>query len=250
MNEGRPGRTAAYLLAPFVLLGLATAVHGEDRPRAVVELFTSQGCNSCPPADELFGELAGRDDLVALAYHVDYWDYLGWKDAFASPENTHRQQAYAEVFGGSVYTPQIVIDGSQHVVGSERANVETAVAAMLQQEALPVGVSISSTSTSLLIRIDESNPVPEGAHVVLVYFQPEQQVKIERGQNAGRVMDYRNIVTSYQTVGMWHGEAMTIEIPKNEMKKKGGRCAVLLQQVDDQGRPGDILGAAQLRGDL
>ncbi len=160
MNEGRPGRTAAYLLAPFVLLGLATAVHAEDRPRAVVELFTSQWCNSCPPADELFGELAGRDDLVALAYHVDYWDYLGWKDAFASPENTHRQQAYAEVFGGSVYTPQIVIDGSQHVVGSERANVETAVAAMLQQEALPVGVSISSTSTSLLIRIDESNPVP------------------------------------------------------------------------------------------
>jgi len=236
-----------YFLGAFLLFGFFTATAAAEKPVTVVELFTSQGCNSCPPADILFRELAERDDVVALAYHIDYWDYLGWKDSLASSENTNRQQAYAEVFGGSVYTPQLVIDGARHVVGSEREKVEAAVSAPSDPEALSVGVDISSTENSVLIRIDKSKPMPDGAHVVLVYFQPKRLVEIERGQNAGREMDYRNIVTRHQTVGVWHGDAMNIEIPKSEMKKKGGRCAVLLQQVDDRGRPGVILGAAQTR---
>jgi len=232
-------------LAAFVFLGSVALSTAADKPRAVIELFTSQGCSSCPPADALFRELAEREDVVALAYHIDYWDYLGWKDALASSENTNRQQAYAEVFGGSVYTPQLVIDGSRHIVGSERDKVEAAVSKASGQKGHSVGVNISSTPSTVLISIDKSETVSGDVNVVLIYFQPVRVVEIERGQNAGRQMDYRNIVTSYQTVGIWHGDAMRIEIPKNEMEKKGGRCAVLLQRVDARGRPGEILGAAK-----
>jgi len=245
MNERGSRRLAPGILAAFVFLGSVAVTHAADKPRAVIELFTSQGCNSCPPADALFRDLAERDDVVALAYHIDYWDYLGWKDALATSENTNRQQAYAEVFGGSVYTPQLVIDGSGHVVGSERDKVEAAVSKAALRGGLSVGVDISSTPSSVLISIDKSETVSGAANIVLIYFQPERVVEIERGQNAGRQMDYRNIVTSFQTVGMWHGDAMRIEIPKNEMEKKGGRCAVLLQRVDADGRPGEILGAAK-----
>jgi len=243
MSERTNRGCTPFLLATFVFLGSVAFSAAAERPRAVVELFTSQGCPSCPPADALFSELSERDDVVALAYHIDYWDYLGWKDALATPENTNRQQAYAEVFGGSVYTPQLVVGGSRHVVGSEKDKVEAAVASA--RDGLSVGVDISSTSSSVLISIDRSETVQGDANVVLIYYQPVRVVEIERGQNAGRRMDYRNIVTSLQTVGMWHGDAMSIEIPKNEMHKKGGRCAVLLQRVDANGRPGEILGAAR-----
>src|SRR5690606_30749308 len=113
----------------------------------------------------------------------------------------------------------------------ERDKVEAAVSKAALRGGLSVGVDISSTPSSVLISIDKSETVSGAANIVLIYFQPERVVEIERGQNAGRQMDYRNIVTSFQTVGMWHGDAMRIEIPKNEMEKKGGRCAVLLQRV-------------------
>lgn len=244
--EGRRNRGMfPYLPGIFVLLGFLTTAVAAEKPVTVVELFTSQGCSSCPPADILFRELAERDDMVALAYHIDYWDYLGWKDSLASSENTNRQKAYAEVFGGSVYTPQLVINGSRHVVGSEREKVEAAVSAPSTPDA--PSVDISSNENSIFIHIGESRHLPDGAHVALVFFQPKRLVEIKQGQNAGREIDYRNIVTRYQTVGIWHGEAMSIEIPKSEMKKNGDQCAVLVQQVDEDGRPGAILGAAQSR---
>lgn len=245
MNEPRKAGLLPYALGAAIFLASLFGATASERPVKVVELFTSQGCSSCPPADMLFRELAERDDVVALAYHIDYWDYLGWKDSLASAENTTRQQAYAEVFGGSVYTPQLVIDGARHVIGSAREKVEAAVATQSDTKALSVDVDISSGSNSIEIHIDEGQPVPHGAHVVLVYFEPRHLAKIEQGQNAGREIDYRNIVTRHQTVGVWHGDAMDIEIPKSEMAKRGGRCAVLLQQVDESGRPGLILGAAQ-----
>lgn len=245
MNEPRNTGLFPYALCALIFLASLLGATASERPVKVVELFTSQGCSSCPPADVLFRELAERDDVVALAYHIDYWDYLGWKDSLASAENTTRQQAYAEVFGGSVYTPQLVVDGARHVVGSEREKVEAAVATRSDPDALSVDVDISARNNNVQIHIDEGQPVPHGAHVVLVYFQPRHLAEIEQGQNAGREIDYRNIVTRHQTVGIWHGDAMDIEIPKSEMAQRGGRCAVLLQQVDETGRPGVILGAAQ-----
>ena len=224
--------------------GLMPAIAAQKKPIAVVELFTSQGCSSCPPADAVLRDLAMRDDVIALAYHIDYWDYLGWKDAMASAENTSRQQAYAEAFGETVYTPQMVIDGDRHVIGSERDKVEAALPPS-DPEAMSIGVDITAGENSLYINIAEGMERPDGAHVLLVYFQPQRRIGIETGQNAGQEIDYRNVVTSYQTVGIWHGDAMNIEIPKSEIEKKGGGCAVLLQQVDNQGRPGIIMGAAQ-----
>ncbi|WP_159587590.1 DUF1223 domain-containing protein [Chelativorans xinjiangense] len=227
------------LIAPF-------HVQAAERPAGVVELFTSQGCSSCPPADALLMELAERDDVVALAYHVDYWDYLGWKDELATPENTARQRAYGETFDRSVYTPQAVVNGQRDIVGSHRKDVYAAIDEGSESvAALRVDVDISSNDGSVFVDVGAAKAAPADAHIVVVYYQPRQVVSIRGGENRGRSIDYRNIVTSFQTVGMWHGKAMRLELPKSEMKKKGGRCAVLLQSFDAEGRPGAILGAAR-----
>ncbi|WP_265517841.1 DUF1223 domain-containing protein [Nitratireductor luteus] len=210
---------------------------------AVVELFTSQGCSSCPPADAFLAELAERDDLVALAYHVDYWDYLGWKDELASPENTARQRAYAQVLGSSVYTPQAVINGRTHAVGSKRPAV---LAALERDTDEAVDIAVDGDGGSLAIDIGPAVGDAKDAHVVLVYYEPRKRVSIGAGENAGRTIEYRNIVTEYRTVGMWHGEAMRLEMPLSEIAKWGGNCAVLLQKVDRSGRPGPILGAVRV----
>lgn len=242
----RPGNLGRIFCAlgvfSFAMVWGATAA---DKPVKVLELFTSQGCSSCPPADALFREYSKNPDIVALAYHVDYWDYLGWRDDLASTENTQHQQAYAEVFGGSVYTPQLVINGSRHVIGSERATIEDEVGSASGSITSPVAVDLLTSDNSVRIHVGSGPKMEEEVHVVLVFYQPRRLVEIVNGQNAGRTVDYRNIVTSRQTVGIWHGQSMDIEIPRSEMEKKGGGCAVLLQQMDEQGYPGAIVGAGQ-----
>ncbi|WP_163265175.1 DUF1223 domain-containing protein [Chelativorans alearense] len=227
------------LIAPF-------HVQAAERPAGVVELFTSQGCSSCPPADALLAELAERDDVVALAYHVDYWDYLGWKDELATPENTARQRAYGETFDRSVYTPQAVVNGRRDIVGSHRKDVYAAIDKGSEDAAaLSVDVDISSSDGSVFVDVGTAaKAAPADAHIVIVYYQPRQVVSIGGGENRGQSIDYRNIVTSFQTIGMWHGRSMRLELPKSEIMKNGGRCAVLLQTFDAEGRPGAILGAA------
>ncbi|MFC6490272.1 DUF1223 domain-containing protein [Nitratireductor sp. GCM10026969] len=239
-------RDGALRLA-LVLLALMMPLHAVagQKVAGVVELFTSQGCSSCPPADALLAELAERDDIVALAYHVDYWDYLGWKDALATAENTARQRSYGERLDNSVYTPQMIINGYRNVVGSRRKEVHAAIKQGREDgEAMQVDVRLSSSDGSFFVDIGDAPAASTGAHIVVVYFRPREVVTIGGGENKGRSIDYRNIVTSFQTVGMWHGKAMRLELPKSEMMKKGGHCAVLLQVHDAQGRPGPILGAA------
>jgi hypothetical protein len=216
-----------------------------DKPLAVVELFTSQGCNSCPPADALFAELAAKDDLVALSYHVDYWDYLGWLDTLGRKENTERQYDYMRAFGSrSVYTPEAVINGRAHVNGALRHEVDGAIARMAKNgEGMHVGIKVSRTSDRVMIDTGDAGVGPSDAHVVIVYFDPPQTIKIGKGENSGRKMTYWNAVTSIQTAGMWHGKAQRYELPMSEIAKKGG-CAVLLQSVGKDGLPGPILGAA------
>jgi hypothetical protein len=216
-----------------------------DRPLGVVELFTSQGCNSCPPADALFAELAAKEDLVALAYHVDYWDYLGWQDTLSRKENTERQYDYMRAFGSrSVYTPQAVINGRVHVNGASRGEVDGALARMAKTgEGMRVGIKVTRTSDRVMIDAGDAGTGPSDAHVVIVYFDSPQTIKIGEGENTGRKMTYWNAVTSIQTAGMWHGKAQRYELPMSEISKKGG-CAVLLQSVGKDGLPGPILGAA------
>ncbi|HWK64662.1 MAG TPA: DUF1223 domain-containing protein [Rhizobiaceae bacterium] len=236
---------AATTLATAVFIGQGSADESKQ-PKGVIELFTSQGCSSCPPADAVFGEMADKGDVVALAYHVNYWDYLGWRDTLASPENTARQNEYMRAFGsGSVYTPQAVINGRTHVNGSNRLAIEDALA---KSGGLPVGVSVKRAGDSMVIEVGESSgATTQKAHVLLVYYGLATPVAIRDGENQGRTLYYWNPVTGIQTAGMWHGAVARFEMPVSEIAKKGtGGCAVLLQAVSRDGAPGPILGAATI----
>jgi len=237
---------AAAALASTALAGAARAGDAGE-PKGVVELFTSQGCNSCPPADRLFSELAARPDMIALAYHVDYWDYLGWRDTLASSDNTERQYEYGKAFGiRSVYTPQVVINGRMHVNGADRkAVVGTFEKLNSTGNGLTVSLKVSRTGDSIMIDAGPRTGFYDEAHLVLVYYDQEEPVTIERGENSGRTVTYRNAVSKVQAAGMWHGVAARFELPASEVVKAGG-CAVLLQAVDRKGLPGPILGAAVL----
>ncbi|MGB3415410.1 MAG: thioredoxin family protein [Mesorhizobium sp.] len=222
-----------------------------ETPLGVVELFTSQGCSSCPPADELFADFVARKDIVALAYHVDYWDYLGWKDTLSSKKNTERQYAYMRAFGTrSVYTPQAVINGRTHVNGASRSAVADTLAHMDKSaQGMRVPIKVTQEGDGVVIEagdagIDPATPVD--AHVVVVYFDPPQTISIGKGENSGRRETYWNAVSDIQTAGMWHGKAQRYELPMSEISKRGG-CAVLLQAMGKDGLPGPILGAAMIR---
>jgi len=248
MASGKPLRLAALALALSACAGASSAAEIE-KPLGVVELFTSQGCNSCPPADQLFTELADKDDIVALAYHVDYWDYLGWRDTLSRKENTERQYDYMRAFGGrSVYTPQAVINGRTHVNGASRTAVDGTLAKLRKSgDGMQVAIKVRRDGDGIVIEAGDATAtsVSEApmAHVVIVYFDPPQTIEIGKGENGGRKMTYWNAVSGIQTAGMWHGKAQRYELPASEVAKKGG-CAVLLQSVAKDGLPGPIIGAA------
>jgi hypothetical protein len=253
----RPARESEQLRMPSRSLRLAaalavlpggTAFAGEGKhPRGVIELFTSQGCNSCPRADKLFADMAQRDDIVALAYHVTYWDYLGWRDTLGSKENTDRQYGYMRALGaGSVYTPQVVVNGQVHVNGANKAAIDESLEETPKGE-LPVGITVSNAGDSVVIEAEGApTPSSEKAHLVLVYYEPPKEITIARGENNGRKMTYWNAVTEMQTAGMWTGKKQRYELPASEISRKEG-CAVLLQSVAKDGGPGPILGAAVIR---
>ncbi|AXS42345.1 DUF1223 domain-containing protein [Breoghania sp. L-A4] len=238
-------------------LGLAFACHpaaagsdtaSHEAPKAVIELFTSQGCSSCPPADRLIGDLSENDDYVVLSLPVDYWDYLGWKDTLASSDNSARQRAYAETRGDrAVYTPQVVVNGRRHVVGSNANGIHTAIRI---GGGLPVRVGAHMTADSLAVDIGAAGDATDAAMatVWLVLFDRAKDVVIKRGENRGRTITYHNVVRTMQVVGMWKRKAAVIELPKSEILKSGADGCAVLVQVEDNGRPGPIIGAAYLHG--
>jgi hypothetical protein len=224
---------AATLSAP---LAHAESVTG------VVEIFTSQGCSSCPPADKVFNEVILENGVLGLAWHVDYWDYLGWKDTFSSPAATARQRGYAKSFAErGVYTPQVIVNGDTIAQNSSfRSSIGSALSG-----SLPVKLDAALDGGNLVINAGDGDGQ---ANVVLVTFDRKQDVPITRGENAGKEVTYRQSVTSVQTIGMWKGKSMTVELPASEYApKKGTGCAILLQQVSKSGSPGPILGAAVLQ---
>ena len=229
---------------------LLAAAPAEAEIKGVVELFTSQGCSSCPSADKLFGAYAGRTDLLALSYNVDYWDYLGWKDTLASADNTERQRNYAQARGdGQVYTPQVVVDGRTHVVGSKGADIDQALAKY--PDGLPVPLSLSSTGDAITVTIGSASPAAKAemphANLWLVMYDRAVAVPIERGENSGRTITYSNVVRKLRPIAMWKGESMSVDLPKSEIKHADvNRCAVLLQAETKDGLPGPILGAATI----
>lgn len=238
-------RFAAAALA--LLLASGPAIAG---PKAVIELFTSQGCSSCPPADRLLGGLSGNDDYVVLSLPVDYWDYLGWKDTLASADNSARQRAYAETRGDrAVYTPQAVVNGQRHVVGSNANAIKTAVKI---GGGLPVQVNAHLTKDSLEIDIGgaEAGTDATMATVWLVLFNRETDVAIKRGENRGETVRYHHVVRKMQAVGVWKRKASVIELPKSEIMKSGAEACAILVQVEENGRPGPIIGATYLADTL
>lgn len=207
----------------------------------VVELFTSQGCSSCPPADAIFAEISKRDDIVALALHVDYWDYIGWKDQFADPEHTVRQRGYSRAAGKrSIYTPQMIIGGKDHIIGNKPMRLAELIEA---HRAAPVlaNVALERDGNRIIIRVTAKNRIPNGGAVVqIATFTPHESVNIRRGENAGRTLNYYNIVRDFAEVGRWAGRGTyraTVRVPES------ASVAVLVQQRNH----GPILGAAQLR---
>lgn len=217
----------------------------------VVELFTSQGCSSCPPADSFLQELSRRDGVLALSLHVDYWDYISWRDPFASPQSTDRQRSYARTMRQrSVYTPQMVIDGKFQEVGSRRSQVMKFLEYRAQDpEHGRVKVSLALTPSGDLraeIASDEKRrKITKNATVWLMEFDGRHETKIRSGENAGRTLAHANVVRSIRSIGDWNGEAKTITVSAAELNASGERdgCAVILQT----GHAGPILGAAWVK---
>ncbi len=226
-------------------LAIVPAAAGEIRvnPKAVIELFTSQGCSSCPKADAKFAELKTRRDVIALAWHVDYWDYIGWPDTFGAAENSDRQRAYAQSWGSSrIYTPQLVVNGTKGVVGSRDKEVEGALAGARLD--LPVALELKGDMLKVSVA---AKPGFGSAVVWLVTYKDHASVLIERGENAGKTINYTQIVTGKQMLGAWEGgEGTTLKLPLSELGASGSDGAVILVQSDKEGLPGPILGAASI----
>jgi hypothetical protein len=193
----------------------------------VVELFTSESCSSCPPADALLVELAhSGPSVLPLAFHVDYWNYLNWRDKFSSPAATARQRQYAAALGGEVYTPQIVVEGRTQVVGSDRAAVKAAIDAARSGASGP-GMTLSGSGARVTIHVDPGFGM---GTVLLVGFDPAHTTNVGGGENTGRTLEEANIVRGMTQLGAWHGAAgdFTGERPHGE------RLAALLQGADGQ----------------
>ena len=219
---------------------LQLAAESDSGRPVVVELFTSQGCSSCPPADNLLGELAGLPGVLALSFHVDYWDYIGWKDPFAAAQYTERQRDYAAKLGlRYVYTPQIVVDGRHDVVGSKRR--EVALAIEEAAKALPALTVEFNEEDGGRVMLSAGEAPEGGATVWLVTFDDAHLTAVARGENGGRALTNSNVVRELTPLGTWTGEAKAFAVDLAAARAKGrGGCAVLVQQ----GRGGPILGAA------
>ncbi len=274
-------RAAAYLAAMMALLSGHGMASAGGTQTTVLELFTSQGCSSCPPADVLFATYAKRRDLVALSMPVDYWDYLGWKDTLANPRFAARQRAYARSLGtGNVYTPQIVAGGIEQAIGSKQDQVDAAIAGARRASALlsvnviaqltPTGIAISVGSlvtgdvggSDNLVTLGVKQAVePSGgakdtsaaAHTAKPAFKaatvwfavvsPKVDVTIRRGENKGRKLAYHNVVRSLTPVGMYNGQAIKLALPPTAAEGDATECAVFIQE----GEAGRIVGAAWMK---
>jgi hypothetical protein len=257
----------AYTVVVFCTAA-ATTASAQSQQRAAVELFTSQGCSSCPAADKLLGELAADPALVAISMSIDYWDYLGWKDTLADPHNTARQKAYAHARGdGQVYTPQVVVNGILHVLGSDKAAIERAIAKSRKYGAMsspPLTLAVADGRVSVAVA-DGAGPLPHapahsasetrvdalmpgegkaaGAEVWLCGLTKAVTIAIGRGENKGRTVTYHNVLRRWVKVGDWIGKADSWSAPLAELQGDGIDGVVVLVQGGTLQKPRAILGA-------
>ncbi|NQU69201.1 MAG: DUF1223 domain-containing protein [Rhodospirillales bacterium] len=232
---------AAMLIAFAPGIGGANAASSSDSQKVVVELYTSQGCSSCPPADEFLSELAGRDGVLALSFHVDYWNYIGWRDPYSDPKWTKRQQAYGQNLQKRyVYTPQMVIDGRTETVGSKRRQVDKLIARAGDNPKLKIEVGHPDRD-NLHIRIPGSakhDGAP--ATIWLALYDASHDTEIKSGENKGETITNANVVRSMSPVGTWRGKALNLSLQLADFGVAGrDGCAILVQEKNI----GRILGA-------
>jgi hypothetical protein len=239
---GRSLRSLAVAACGVFLLGDVASAD----PRAVVELFTSQGCSSCPPADKLLGELAKDPNVITLSLPIDYWDYLGWKDTLADKRFTARQKAYSHMRGDrEVYTPQVVINGKIHVVGSDRESIERAIDQTAHEVGvMAVPVSVSVTRGQLNVSVASAPSAPARGEIWLWSVARAVPIAIGRGENHGREVTYHNVVRNWLKVGDWSGKAASWSIPIENVMRDGVDGAIVYVQDGDRDKPGAMLGAA------
>lgn len=221
--------TLLPLAAALALSSLATTAIA--RP-VVVELFTSEGCSSCPPADRFLTELSGRGDVLPLAFHVTYWNSLGWRDPYSFEGATARQASYAARLGGGSYTPEMVVDGRRGLVGSERGEAAAAIAASRGDASVAVRLGRSGSDVSVTVGAGAGH-----GRILLIGFDPRHETQVGRGENAGHTLTESNIVRSMKMIGSYDGAAVSL----NAARGAGADAAVLVQGGD-----GRILGAARL----
>ena len=238
-------RRVALPLA-IVASAMLTSAAVSAEPRAVIELFTSQGCSSCPPADKLAGELASDPSLIVMSLPIDYWDYLGWKDTLALPGHGNRQRAYSRQRGDrEVYTPQVVINGAVQALGSDKGAIEGAIAHARKQAgmlALPVNLSVVGDQISVSV------PAARGAvtkgEIWLCPITKTVPVTIGRGENSGNTVTYYNVVRRWVKLGDWTGAARTFKVPLSDVTAAGGDAFAVVVQAGSKEAPGNMLGAS------
>ena len=231
-------------VAGFVIASVAAAQAGETR--AVLELFTSQGCSSCPPADRLVGQFANDPSVVALSVPIDYWDYLGWRDTLANPAHSARQRAYARARGdGQVYTPQIVVNGSADALGSDQGAIERAIVQTDHKTgvmSLPVVLAVNNGT--LDVSVSGGDKAPAASEVWLCPLAKAVPVAIGRGENRGRTITYHNVVRNWLKLGAFSAAQSNWNVPMAQIKAEGIDAAAVMVQEGSHDRPGIILGAA------
>jgi hypothetical protein len=240
-------RKVPVLLGIFLLATVAGTALADEKAGTspvVVELFTSQGCSSCPPAEAFLGELAARKDVIALEFHVDYWDYIGWKDAFAKPDFTRRQKEYVSSLKGRYsYTPQMVIDGRAHVVGSHRDEVESMIERYRAEDAGGPAVQMKYQENGDIVDVAVGADSHEtGTYDVMLFtFDKPHTTDVRRGENRGRMLTNANVVRETIRLGTWSGKAQTYQTSLSGKDGDGG-CAVVVQRRD----LGPVLAAAKI----
>lgn len=222
----------------------SSALAGGTRAPIMVELFTSQGCSSCPAADQFLGELQSRQDVVAVSFNIDYWDYIGWRDTLASHENTLRQQAYARVLSShQVYTPELVVDGRDNVPGNQREKalklIESSKAEDVDQR-IPVALRLEGDEVDVSIG---AGPKRE-ATIWMAHTLSSKQVNIGLGENRGRVVTYHNVVRSFAAVGKFSGEPLSLRLPTKGQPGENSDGIVVWVQTGEMGK---IYGVAQIK---
>jgi hypothetical protein len=240
MNRSRIAFTTAFGAAAL----LAMVISARAETRAVLELFTSQGCPYCPDADRILGKLAADPSLVTLTMPVDMWDYHGWKDTLANPRHSARQKAYAHIRGDrGIYTPQIIVNGAEQALGNERGEIEQAIAAVRRKgEMLSVPVKLQPGRDNLNVTVGNAGHAK--GEVWLYALAKSVPVTIGRGENRGRTVTYHNVVRRWLKLGEWTGTSLSVAVPNSEFKADGIDAVAVIVQRGAADKPGIVLGAA------